>query len=192
MSVPRLLSVAGSDSGGGAGIQADLKAFAALGAHGMTAVTALTAQNTVGVQAVQLVPPAFVRAQIRAVAEDIGVDAVKTGMLGEPGVVEAVADELAGLGCPVVVDPVMVATSGARLLTVAGERAVAEVLLPLASVATPNVAEARVLAGDERLSGRELAEAGLALGPAAVVGTGGGPHRGGPLAREENETAPHG
>jgi hydroxymethylpyrimidine/phosphomethylpyrimidine kinase len=173
LSVPRLLSVAGSDSGGGAGIQADLKAFAALGAHGMTAVTALTAQNTVGVEAVHLVPPEFVRAQIRAVAADIGVDAAKTGMLGEPGVVEAVAEELAALGCPVVVDPVMVATSGARLLSVAGERAVAETLLPLATVATPNAAEARVLAGDERLSGRELAEAVLALGPRAVVVTGG-------------------
>src|SRR4051795_5743782 len=146
MSVLRLLSVAGSDSGGGAGIQADLKAFAALGAHGMTAVTALTAQNTVGVEAVHLVPPAFVRAQIRAVASDIGVDAAKTGMLGEPGVVEAVAEELAALGCPVVVDPVRVAASGARLLTVAGERAMAEALLPVAAVATPNVAEARVLA----------------------------------------------
>src|SRR3954471_13397928 len=139
LSVPRLLSVAGSDSGGGAGIQADLKAFAALGAHGMTAVTALTAQNTVGVEAVQLVPPDFVRAQIRAVAADIGVDAAKTGMLGEAGVVEAVAEELGALGCPVVGDPGVVATSGARLLTVAGERAVAELLLPLATVATPNV-----------------------------------------------------
>jgi hydroxymethylpyrimidine/phosphomethylpyrimidine kinase len=173
LSVLRLLTVAGSDSGGGAGIQADLKAFAALGAHGMTAVTALTAQNTVGVEAVQLVPPDFVRAQIRAVAADIGVDAAKTGMLGEAGVVEAVADELGALGCPLVVDPVMVATSGARLLSAAGERAVADRLLPLATIATPNVAEARVLVGDPSLFGRALAEAVLALGPDAVVVTGG-------------------
>src|SRR3954466_178639 len=126
MSVPRLLSVAGSDSGGGAGIQADLKAFAALGAHGMTAITALTAQNTCGVDAVHAVPPAFVRSQIRAVARDIGVDAVKTGMLGAAHLVEAVAAELAALGVPVVVDPVMVATSGARLLPREAEWALAE------------------------------------------------------------------
>jgi hydroxymethylpyrimidine/phosphomethylpyrimidine kinase len=173
VSVLRLLSVAGSDSGGGAGIQADLKAFAALGAHGMTAITALTAQSTLGVDAVHPVPPDFVRAQIRAVARDIGVDAVKTGMLGDAALIEAVADELAGLDVPVVVDPVMVATSGARLLPRAAEGALASRLVPLATVVTPNVAEARVLAGDDTLSGEELALAVLALGPRAVVVTGG-------------------
>jgi hydroxymethylpyrimidine/phosphomethylpyrimidine kinase len=173
VSVLRLLSVAGSDSGGGAGIQADLKAFAALGAHGMTAVTALTAQSTLGVDGVHAVPATFVRAQIRAVVRDIGVDAVKTGMLGDAALIEAVADELGELGVPIVVDPVMVATSGARLLPQEAEETLAAVLLPLATVVTPNVAEARVLAGDERLHGEDLARAVLELGPTAVVVTGG-------------------
>jgi hydroxymethylpyrimidine/phosphomethylpyrimidine kinase len=169
----RLLTVAGSDSGGGAGIQADLKAFAALGAHGMTAITAITAQSTLGVDAVHAVPPELVRAQIRAVAGDLGVDAVKTGMLGQEDVVAAVADELAALGRPLVVDPVMVATSGARLLPRSAERVLATRLVPLATVITPNVAEARVLAGDETLAGEALARAVLRLGSQAVVVTGG-------------------
>jgi hydroxymethylpyrimidine/phosphomethylpyrimidine kinase len=173
LDVLRLLSVAGSDSGGGAGIQADLKAFAALGAHGMTAITALTAQSTLGVDAVHPVPVDMVRAQIRAVARDIGVDAAKTGMLGDAALIDAVAGELRTLGVPVVVDPVMVATSGARLLPREAEGALAQRLVPLATVVTPNVAEARVLAGDERLEGEELALAVLALGPRAVVVTGG-------------------
>jgi len=173
VTVVRLLSIAGSDSGGGAGIQADLKAFAALGAHGMTAVTALTAQNTAGVDQIHVVPADFVRAQIRAVADDIGVDAAKTGMLATEEVIEAVADELAALACPLVVDPVMVATSGARLLEPEAERALALRLLPLAAIATPNVQEARMLACDAVLEGADLARAVLALGPAAVVVTGG-------------------
>jgi hydroxymethylpyrimidine/phosphomethylpyrimidine kinase len=173
VSILRLLTVAGSDSGGGAGIQADLKAFAALGAHGMTAITALTAQSTRGVDAVHAVPPELVRAQIRTVAADIGVDAVKTGMLGDEPLVRAVAEELAALGRPLVVDPVMVATSGARLLPREAERALAEQLVPLATVVTPNVEEARVLAGGAELGGEALAAAVLALGPQAVVVTGG-------------------
>src|SRR5215475_12933827 len=114
--VPRCLTIAGSDSGGAAGIQADLKAFAAAGCHGTSAIVALTAQNTVGVADVLEVPPGFVRAQLEAVFDDIGVDAVKTGMLFSAAIVEAVADFLAGRSVPLVVDPVMVATSGARLL----------------------------------------------------------------------------
>ena len=114
--VPRCLTIAGSDSGGGAGIQADLKAFAAAGCHGMSAIVALTAQNTVGVTAVHEVPPEFVRAQLEAVFDDIGVDAAKTGMLFSRPIVETVADFLAAHEVRLVVDPVMVASSGARLL----------------------------------------------------------------------------
>src|SRR5487761_261415 len=116
--IPRVLSIAGSDSGGGAGIQADLKAFAACHVHGMTAITAITAQNTVGVTAVHPIPPDVILAQVRAVAGDIGVDAVKIGMLGDRVTIEAVAGALDELpqGTPVVLDPVMVAESGARLL----------------------------------------------------------------------------
>ena len=114
--VPRALTIAGSDSGGGAGIQADLKAFAAAGCHGMSAIVALTAQNTTGVTAVHEVPPELVRAQLVAVFDDIGVDAAKTGMLFSVPVIEAVADFLDGHRVPLVVDPVMVASSGARLL----------------------------------------------------------------------------
>src|SRR5438270_13804814 len=114
--VPRVLTIAGSDSGGGAGIQADLKAFAAAGAYGMSAIVALTAQNTVGVTAVHEVPADFVRAQLAAVFDDIGVDAAKTGMLFSEPVIVAVADFLEGRSVPLVVDPVMVASSGARLL----------------------------------------------------------------------------
>ncbi|RDI73601.1 phosphomethylpyrimidine kinase [Gaiella occulta] len=169
----RLLSVAGSDSGGGAGIQADLKVFAALGVHGMTALTALTAQHTQGVEAVHEVPPWFVRAQIRAVVGDIGVDAVKVGMLAAAGIVEVVADELAELDRPVVIDPVMVATSGARLLAEDAVDALRERLLPLATLATPNLAEARVLAGDLSLDAEAAAAAVHSLGPGSVVVTGG-------------------
>src|SRR5437764_9903362 len=114
---PRLLTIAGSDSGGGAGIQADLKAFARAGAHGMSAITAITAQNTTAVQAVHPLPPEAIVAQVRAVAEDIGVDAVKIGMLGNVETIEAVLEALGLVGdAPVVLDPVMVAESGARLL----------------------------------------------------------------------------
>ena len=145
---PTALTIAGSDSGGGAGIQADLKAFARCGVHGTSAITAITAQNTVGVSAIHPVPPEIVLAQVRAVAEDIGVDAVKVGMLGTTLVTEAVARALDQLpaGTPVVVDPVMIAESGARLLEPEAERALIAEILPRASVLTPNLPEARVLA----------------------------------------------
>jgi hydroxymethylpyrimidine/phosphomethylpyrimidine kinase len=174
-SVKAALSIAGSDSGGGAGIQADLKAFARCGVHGMTAVTAITAQNTVGVQAVDPVAPAMIVAQVRAVAEDIGVDAVKIGMLGTADTVDAVVEALAFVGqAPVVIDPVMVAESGAVLLDPDARRALAERLLPLTTVATPNIPEARVLAGlGEGATQEELVRGVVALGPNAAVVTGG-------------------
>jgi hydroxymethylpyrimidine/phosphomethylpyrimidine kinase len=174
VSVPTVLSIAGSDSGGGAGIQADLKAFARCGVHGMTAITAITAQNTVGVEAVETVSPETIVAQVRAVATDIGVDAVKIGMLGTVGTVEAVAAALELVGdAPVVIDPVMVAESGAVLLDDDARSALVELLLPLASVVTPNLPEAGVLAGREDASQEGLAREVFALGPAAVVVTGG-------------------
>ena len=120
--MPTVLSIAGSDSGGGAGIQADLKAFARCGVHGMTAITAITAQNTVGVEAVEPVSPEMIVAQVGAVAEDIGVDAVKIGMLGDAETVEAVVERLPWSDAPVVVDPVMVSESGAALLDPAAQR----------------------------------------------------------------------
>jgi len=173
--IPTVLSIAGSDSGGGAGIQADLKAFARCGVHGMTAITAITAQNTVGVDAVEAISPATIVAQVRAVAEDIGVDAVKIGMLGTAATVEAVVEALDLIGeAPVVVDPVMVAESGAVLLDEAARVALVEQLLPLASVITPNIPEARALTGaGEADSQEDLAREVLALGPQAVVVTGG-------------------
>jgi hydroxymethylpyrimidine/phosphomethylpyrimidine kinase len=171
MSVPRVLTIAGSDSGGGAGIQADLKAFAAAGAHGMSAVVALTAQNTMGVTAVHEVPAAFVVAQLEAVFSDLGVDAAKTGMLSSRGTIEAVASVLAERRVPLVVDPVMVASSGARLLEDDAAEALVRLLFPLATVVTPNLMEARSLAGPgER---RELAERLVSLGAAAAIVTGG-------------------
>jgi hydroxymethylpyrimidine/phosphomethylpyrimidine kinase len=175
--VPAVLSIAGSDSGGGAGIQADLKAFARCGVHGMTAITAITAQSTVGVSAIHAVPPEIIVAQVRAVAEDIGVDAVKIGMLGTAETVHAVREALALLepGTPIVIDPVMVAESGAVLLDDAARLAIAEELLPLAAVITPNLPEARVLAGSrgEEDDAEALARALHALGPDVVVVTGG-------------------
>ncbi|MFL5872961.1 MAG: bifunctional hydroxymethylpyrimidine kinase/phosphomethylpyrimidine kinase [Solirubrobacterales bacterium] len=173
--VPAVLSIAGSDSGGGAGIQADLKAFARVGVHGMTAITAITAQNTVGVMAVEAVSPRIVVAQVRAVAEDIGVDAVKIGMLGTAETVGAVVEALGHVGdAPVVIDPVMVAESGAVLLDDEARTALAEQLLPLTAVATPNIPEARVLTGlGEGASQEELARAVVAMGPKAAVVTGG-------------------
>jgi hydroxymethylpyrimidine/phosphomethylpyrimidine kinase len=172
---PAVLSIAGSDSGGGAGIQADLKAFARCGVHGMTAITALTAQNTVGVTGVHPVPPPFIVEQVRAVASDIGVDAVKIGMLGTAEIVTAVAEALDLLepGTPVVIDPVMVSESGAVLLDEAARAALAELLLPRATVITPNLPEARVLADDPGADAEELARALHRLGPANVVVTGG-------------------
>jgi hydroxymethylpyrimidine/phosphomethylpyrimidine kinase len=171
--VPRVLSIAGSDSGGGAGIQADLKAFAACGVHGMTAITAITAQNTTGVSAVHQVPPDVIVEQVRQVAEDIGVDAVKIGMLGDLATIDAVIQALEHLAeAPQVLDPVMVAESGAVLLDEQARDALRERLLPLTDVATPNIAEAAVLAQREA-EPSELARAIHALGPKAVVVTGG-------------------
>jgi hydroxymethylpyrimidine/phosphomethylpyrimidine kinase len=172
MAIRRCLTIAGSDSGGGAGIQADLKAFAAAGCHGMSAIVALTAQNTVGVTAVHEVPPEFVRAQLEAVFDDIGADAAKTGMLFSRQIVETVADFLADRSVPLVVDPVMVASSGAQLLQPDAVEAYVERLFPLATVVTPNLPEAVALAGGPGKR-RELAERIHALGAQAVVVTGG-------------------
>jgi hydroxymethylpyrimidine/phosphomethylpyrimidine kinase len=175
--VPAVLSIAGSDSGGGAGIQADLKAFARCGVHGMTAITALTAQNTVAVEGVHPVPSEFIVAQVRAVAEDIGVDAVKIGMLGTAETVRAVREalELLDPATPIVLDPVMVAESGAALLDEAARAAIVHELLPVVTVITPNVPEARVLAGGDAPGDdvEDLARRLHALGPQAVVVTGG-------------------
>jgi hydroxymethylpyrimidine/phosphomethylpyrimidine kinase len=172
---PRVLSIAGSDSGGGAGIQADLKAFAACGVHGMTAITAITAQNTVGVTAVHPIPPDVIIAQVRAVVDDIGVDAVKIGMLGDQRTIEAVAEALELIpGAPIVVDPVMVSESGSRLLHEQAIAGLRELILPRATVVTPNVPEALVLAGgDEQQPPEELARLIRLLGPEVVVVTGG-------------------
>src|SRR6266496_2452274 len=196
---PRCLTIATSDSGGGAGIQADLKAFAAAGCHGMSALVALTAQNTVGVTAIHELPPAFVTAQLEAVFDDIGVDAAKTGMLFSRTLIETVADLLEQHPVPLVVDPVMVASSGAQLLEADAVETLVERLLPLATVVTPNLAEARVLAEakqqtvpkfdtaaraeaadgsavfgkQQTVTKFELAERIHALGAAAVIVTGG-------------------
>jgi hydroxymethylpyrimidine/phosphomethylpyrimidine kinase len=167
----RALTIAGSDSGGGAGIQADLKAFAAAGAHGMSAIVALTAQNTVGVTAVHELPPEFVVAQLEAVFSDIGVDAAKTGMLFSRTVIEAVAGFLADHSIPLVVDPVMIASSGAQLLQDDAVDALLTGLFPLATVVTPNLMEARALVGDG--TRRELAVRLVGLGSRAAIVTGG-------------------
>jgi len=187
-----VISIAGSDSGGGAGIQADLKAFARCGVHGTTAITALTAQNTVGVEAVVPTPPEMIIAQVRAVASDIGIDAVKIGMLGDETTIDAVVESLGVIakyrhGVPVVLDPVMVAESGATLLDADAKVALIERLLPLVTVATPNLSEARELAG-RRDGGtqRELGEAILALGPEAVIVTGGHTEKGADVLVDAN------
>jgi hydroxymethylpyrimidine/phosphomethylpyrimidine kinase len=171
--VPRALTIAGSDSGGGAGIQADLKAFAAAGVHGSTAIVALTAQNTVGVDAVFELPPAFVRAQLDAVWDDIGVDAAKTGMLFSRAIVDAVADWLEEHPVPLVVDPVMVASSGVRLLEADAVDTLVARIFPLAVVVTPNVPEAQALTACDNLSQAQLAEKLVALGAPAALVTGG-------------------
>jgi len=165
---PRILAIAGSDSGGGAGIQADLKTITALGGFGMTAITAVTAQNTLGVTGIHELPPRFVAEQIDAVVEDIGVDAAKTGMLGSAPIVYIVAERILRHGIKrLVVDPVMVAKSGARLLAPEAEAELRDRLLPLALVVTPNLAEAAALAGCEvatlegmREAGRRIADTG--------------------------------
>jgi hydroxymethylpyrimidine/phosphomethylpyrimidine kinase len=170
--VPRCITIAGSDSGGGAGIQADLKAFAAAGVHGTSAIVALTAQNTREVTAVHEVPAWFVRAQLDAVAGDIGVDAAKTGMLFSRAIIDAVAGWVEEHPLPLVVDPVMVASSGARLLEGDGVEALVGRLFPLATVVTPNLLEAQALTGSESRS-KQLAEALVELGAPAALVTGG-------------------
>jgi hydroxymethylpyrimidine/phosphomethylpyrimidine kinase len=169
--LPRCLTIAGSDSGGGAGIQADLKAFAAAGCYGMSALVALTAQNTTGVTAVHELPVDFIRAQLDAVNDDIGVDAAKTGMLFSRVVIDAVADCLQGWAIPLVVDPVMIASSGAELLQHDAVETLVSRLFPLATVVTPNLHEAEALVGGGPR--RELAERIHMLGAPAVVVTGG-------------------
>jgi hydroxymethylpyrimidine/phosphomethylpyrimidine kinase len=171
--VPRCLTIAGSDSGGGAGIQADLKAFAAAGCHGMSAIVALTAQNTTGVSAVHEVPPEFVLAQLEAVFDDLGVDAAKTGMLFSASLIETVADFLVQHPVPLVVDPVLIASSGARLLQKDAVETLVKRLFPLATVITPNLLEAQALSNSLLLSQWQLAEALQELGAPAVVVTGG-------------------
>ncbi|MEA2409592.1 MAG: hydroxymethylpyrimidine/phosphomethylpyrimidine kinase [Thermoleophilaceae bacterium] len=180
---PAVLSIAGSDSGGGAGIQADIKAFARCGVHGMTAITAITAQNTVGVTGVWAVPPEAIVDQVRAVADDIGVSAVKIGMLGTVETIAAVEAALDLIpGAPVVLDPVMVSESGASLLDDDARSALRERMLPRATVVTPNLPEAVALAGGRQGTQADgadgadvaaLARAVKALGPAVVVVTGG-------------------
>jgi hydroxymethylpyrimidine/phosphomethylpyrimidine kinase len=174
---PRVLSIAGSDSGGGAGIQADLKTFSALGCYGMTAITAITAQNTQGVRAIHGVPPEILKAQIEAVIEDIGVDAVKIGMLHSPEVVQVVAWAIRHYGLKrVVLDPVMVATSGDRLIAAETVQVLIKELFPLACVITPNLDEAELLLG-YKIAGIEALEPAaselLALGAQAVLLKGG-------------------
>ena len=173
MSVPRVLTVASSDSGGGAGIQADLKAFARCGAHGMSAIVALTAQNTLGVTAIQELPPQFVRAQIDAVLDDIGADAAKTGMLFSSPLIEVVAQTLARRSLPLVVDPVMIASSGYRLLREDAVLTLVTRLFPLATVVTPNIMEAQSLTQTVTEDRAVLAERLAAMGAPAVLVTGG-------------------
>jgi len=170
--VHRALTIATSDSGGGAGIQADLKAFAAAGVHGSSVLVALTAQNTRAVTAIHELPPEFVVEQLDAVFDDIGVDAAKTGMLFSRTIIETVAAYLARRPVPLVVDPVMVASSGARLLEAGAVDALVGLLFPLATVITPNLMEARALAGTDGTQA-QLAERLHALGASAVVVTGG-------------------
>jgi hydroxymethylpyrimidine/phosphomethylpyrimidine kinase len=172
MSVPRALTIATSDSGGGAGIQADLKAFAAAGCHGTSVLVALTAQNTTAVTAVQELPPEFVLAQLDAVFGDIGVDAAKTGMLFSRVLIETVAEFLDERPVPLVVDPVMVASSGAKLLQDDAVETLVRRLFPLATVVTPNLPEAEALVGTTGTR-RELAERIHDLGAPAVIVTGG-------------------
>lgn len=184
--MPSVLTIAGSDSSGGAGIQADLKTFAALGVYGTSAITAITAQNTTGVAAVHELPPDIVAAQIEAVVTDIRPDAVKTGMLSNAAIIQAVAAKVKEHALPhLVVDPVMVSRSGARLLREDAVRALRDLLFPLAEVVTPNIPEAEALVGralanddDIRRAAREIA----AMGPRNVVMKGG--HREGNAATD--------
>ncbi|MCX7355276.1 MAG: bifunctional hydroxymethylpyrimidine kinase/phosphomethylpyrimidine kinase [Alphaproteobacteria bacterium] len=183
----RVLIVAGSDSGGGAGIQADIKTVTALGGYAATAIAALTAQNTMGVFGILDVPPEFVAQQMALVLDDIGADAIKTGMLHCAEVIGVVCDEIAARApdVPVVVDPVMVAKGGQALLQDAAQQALRDRLLPLAAVLTPNVPEAEALTGRAIVSDADMeaaARALLAMGPKAVLLKGG--HREGPVVRD--------
>jgi hydroxymethylpyrimidine/phosphomethylpyrimidine kinase len=171
--IPRVLTIASSDSGGGAGIQADLKAFARCGAHGMSVIVALTAQNTLGVTAIHELPPRFVRAQIDAVLDDIGADAAKTGMLFSAPLIAAVADALEPRHLPLVVDPVMVASSGAALLLPDAVGTLITRLFPLATVVTPNLPEAQALTRLATEDRAVLAEQLVAMGARAALVTGG-------------------
>ena len=182
MNIPKVMTIAGSDSGGGAGIQADLKTFAALGVYGASTLTAITAQNTVGVTAVHEIPTDVIRAQIDAVLSDIGADAVKTGMLSSGAIIECVVDALKKHGVQqLVVDPVMVAKSGDSLLREDAVDSLRTRLLPLAAVVTPNIPEAEALTEKKIVSDadvRRAAEAIVAMGARSVVVKGG--HREGP------------
>lgn len=173
----RVLTIAGSDSGGGAGIQADLKTFAALGCYGMSAITALTAQNTVGVQGIHAVPASFLKAQIQSVMDDIGVDALKIGMLHEPGIVEVVAWAIDHYNIrQVVLDPVMVATSGDRLIAQETVQVLVRELFPRVTAVTPNLDEAQLLLGQPIADAQALdaaAQGLLAMGAKAVLLKGG-------------------
>ena len=179
--IPNILTIAGSDPSGGAGIQADIKAISANGGYAMAAITALTAQNTQGVSGVHMVPPDFIAAQIASIRADIRIDAVKIGMLGDAETIAALAKALEGLNAPIVLDPVMVAKSGDRLLT-AGAVAALRSLLPMATTITPNLPEAADLLGTEEAKDRVTMEAQaralLALGPQSVFLKGG--HLSGP------------
>jgi hydroxymethylpyrimidine/phosphomethylpyrimidine kinase len=173
---PIALTIASSDSGGGAGVQADLKAFARCGVHGTSVIVALTAQNTTGVTAIHQCPPEFVAAQLSALLADLPPRAVKTGMLFSAPIIATVAETLAGAGLPLVLDPVMLASSGARLLRDDAVSALIRLLFPLATVVTPNLMEAQALTGSASADRAELAEALVALGaPAALVTGGHGP-----------------
>jgi len=181
--VATALTIAGSDSGGGAGIQADLKSFSAHGVYGASVITAITAQNTRLVSGVEAVSPAMIGAQIDAVLSDIRIDSIKIGMLATPAVIEAVAVALARYHGPIVLDPVMVSKSGDALLRDDAVSCLTEMLLPRASLLTPNIPEAaRLLEGQQDISPEEQGKALLALGPAAVLMKGG--HADGPVCQD--------
>ena len=176
MTIARVLIIAGSDCGGGAGIQADIKTVTMLGGYAATAVTAVTVQNTLGVTAIHPVPPAIVTAQIAAVLDDIGADAIKIGMLGDVATLSAVADALAGVSIPIVLDPVMVAKGGAALLQDEAVAALVRLLVPRATLLTPNVPELEALAGSKVADEADMllaAQKLLAAGPGAVLAKGG-------------------
>ncbi len=163
MTTPRILAIAGSDSSGGAGIQADIKTITMLGGYAMTAITAVTAQNTLGVQSITALPDDAIIEQIASCIDDIGVDAIKIGMLGSAAIAEAVADRLEGLDAPIVLDPVMVSTSNTVLANQATIDAMRARLMPLATLLTPNIPELEVLAGSELRTLKQVGEAATAL-----------------------------